>query len=165
MPAGNAKSVHEMSRGSIHEMTWAGHSDRTFLILPRKLIGASRRAAALSSCSPSLRGRPSASPPVQTNADCAERVANWCAKLPLVLRYITARSTDAVVVVEAIAGWLFDLIDGVEVSYFRHGNFSLLALIKYQPTSASAGAWRGFTPRGLTDTIMKSESWRGQRPQ
>ncbi len=33
--------------------------------------------------------------------------------------------------------------------------------IKYQPTSARAVARRGFIPRGLANTIMKSESSRG----
>src|ERR1035437_980968 len=32
--------------------------------------------------------------------------------------------------------------------------------IRYQPTSASAAAWRVFIPRGLTNTIVKSESSR-----
>src|ERR1019366_411385 len=32
--------------------------------------------------------------------------------------------------------------------------------IRYQPTSASAAAWRVFIPRGLTNTIVKNESSR-----
>ena len=40
------------------------------------------------------------------------------------LRYVTARMTLAVVVIDAIFGRFVDLIDGVEVVYFRHGNFS-----------------------------------------
>ena len=53
----------------------------------------------------------------------AEPVADWCAKYSIMLRYIAPRMTRAVVVIDAIFGLFGDLIDGIEVVYFRHGNF------------------------------------------
>ena len=66
-----------------------------------------------------------ASLPVQVNAVVAEPVADWSAKYSIMLRYVTARMTRAVVVIDAIFGRFVDLIDGVEVVYFRHGTWSL----------------------------------------
>ena len=74
----------------------------------------------------------------------AEPVADRCAKYSIMLRYIAPRMARAVVVIDPIFGRFVDLIDGVEVVYFRHGNFFLDW--SYRPSSASATAWRGFMP-------------------
>jgi hypothetical protein len=41
------------------------------------------------------------------------------------LRYIAPRMTRAIVVIDAIFGRFVDLINGIEVLYFRHDNFFL----------------------------------------
>lgn len=61
-----------------------------------------------------------ASLPVQANAVVAEPIADWCAKYSIILWYVTARMTLAVVVIDAIFGRFVDLVDGIEVVYFRH---------------------------------------------
>ncbi len=66
-----------------------------------------------------------ASLPVQVTAVFAEPVAGRCAKDSIILLYVTARVTLAVVVIDAIFGRFVDLINGIEVLHFRHGNFFL----------------------------------------
>ena len=46
------------------------------------------------------------------------------ARLPLTLQDVTASTTHAVIVIDATCGRFAGLFDGVEVVYFRHGNFS-----------------------------------------
>jgi hypothetical protein len=64
-----------------------------------------------------------ASLPVQVHAMVAEPVADRCTKYSIMLRYIAPRMARAVVVIDPIFGRFVDLINGIEVLYFRHGNF------------------------------------------
>ncbi len=49
-----------------------------------------------------------------------------CTGLSLTCWYVTARRARAVVVIDAVSGWLFGLIDGVEISYYCRHWVSLL---------------------------------------
>src|SRR5216683_5923671 len=68
-----------------------------------------------------------ASLPIQVDAMVAEPVADRCPKYSMMLRYIAPRMTRAVVVIDAIFGRFVDLINGIELLYFRHGKFSRLS--------------------------------------
>src|SRR6266404_10003467 len=85
-----------------------------------------------------------ASLPVQVNAVFAEPVAGRCAKDSIILLYVTARVTLAVVVIDAICGRFVELIDGVELVYLRHDNFSPVSQIPAK--NCEGGGVRGSSP-------------------